>query len=388
MEIVFSIKLLPQSLYTHAYEFLMSVSLNAKTSICLLVSILMYFSAFAGPSYALRAQTPPVLFTANDTPTASVCEYTVEELYVVIDDMVGSMEPNLGAVAHDSIEQMRLRLNQIAESGTFVASAIIGEWVPEPYATLDEKLKALLAGTHSRPDSINTLCHWIASRYPFGDHDPLSDTRSLDSTWHLMNQGNIQGQCSDFSTFFSKIVEQYFAGWGVPIQFQSSADTALSLGGTGDPSHVWVGLAQDNGKIWAVCDPTLGGIVKDSQTDEALSLDDILVALRDQDKSLHVSIQHPASSLQAFGMCVPTVMLVDTESLTYFNTPVEVVEGHWLGLDTPSPLRIPYWLKKGLPRFTFMNVYLDMRHGWSSLSQHALDVAKKVQRLYRIPVND
>ncbi len=111
MEIVSTIKLLPQSLYTHAYEFLMPVSFKAKTSICLLVSILVYFFGVCRPSYAPHRQIPPVLYTATDTPTSPVCEYTVEELYVVIDDMVGSTwNLNLGAVAHDSIQQMHLRL--------------------------------------------------------------------------------------------------------------------------------------------------------------------------------------------------------------------------------------------------------------------------------------
>ncbi len=184
-------------------------------------------------------------------------------------------------------------------------------------------------------------------------------------------------------------MERYFAGWGVPIKFQSSADTVLSLGGTGDPSHVWVGLAQDNGKIWAVCDPTLGGIVKrfpDGQS--PISRMRYWWPCATKTKSLHVSIQHPNSSLQAFGRCVPTVMLVDTENLIYYNTSYGASGRPLVGIGLPFAFAHPVLAQKRVAPFYVHECVF----GHAPRLEFAFTTyggsGKKVHRLYQIPIND
>ena len=292
------------------------------------------------------------------------------------------MLDNYGNIVKDSVESMCSVMNDAFLSKTFFVPSVSLAWIPENIS-FNDKLKSILKGATTRTDSIDNICHWIASRYPFGDPDVDTNfaNRSIDSTWNLMDQGNLSGLCGEFSVFFAKIVESHFPAWGIPVRFFSAADTSLTQGGRGLPSHVWVGLAHENGEVYAVCDPTLGGVVKDRPTGKLLSLKEVMDFLRNPENAFRPYIQTVISSFQTYGpLCVPYIMLIDRETPIYYNTPIEIVEGHWRGLDASSSHCAPYWSKRGFPRATYMNVYLDM----NSLAgpEYANDTLQKVREVY------
>lgn len=338
----------------------------------------------------LAAQSNIILFPA-DTPQAPCSILTIEqkdEILLFINQIPESMVGNYGEIVKDSALGQRRILIQMLENGTFFKSTTTKNWTPEPYPTISAKLNALLENSTTQADSINTLCHWIAKRYPFGepDPDPAFEQRSLDSTWTLLNHGNVYGLCGEMTSFFSKIVHTYYPGWGSPIQFSSFADTSLTRGGTGSPSHVWVGLSKENGKIWAVCDPTLGGLVKDSETDTPLTLDEVILFLQNKADCWRLKIDKEGPSFQVYGEgCIPALLLKKPEApLYYYASSSGIVEGEWKGLDDSPSLSIPYWHSKKLPRDTFMNVYLDIRDIWSN-STGSEQLVKSIKQAYLAP---
>ena len=265
-----------------------------------------------------------------DSLISNVCANNVspELQNEILSSVKTNILENYGDIVKDSVESMCARMHEAFLAKTFFVPSINMPWVPETIS-FNDKLKSILEGATTRTDSIDNICHWVASRYPFGDPDVDSNfaNRSLDSTWKLMNQGNLSGLCGEFSVFFSKIVESYFPAWGVPVQFYSVADTSLTLGGRGLPSHVWVGLAHKDGEVYAVCDPTLGGVVKDGVTGKLLSLNEVFDFLRSPEKAFRPYIRTVLSSFQTYGPhCVPYIMLVDRETPIYYNTPIEVVK--------------------------------------------------------------
>lgn len=330
---------------------------------------------------------PTSVVAQSDTLVSSdkMCAEIPTELQnEILTSVRTTMLTNYGNIAKDSIESLCSAMSKAFLAKNFFLQTIDGAWTPESIS-LEDKLKSILKDSNTQADSIETLCHWIGSRYPFGDPDvdPNFAQRSADSTWNLMDHGNLRGLCGEIASFFSKIVESRFSHWGTPIQFCSVADTSITHGGRGLPSHIWIGLSKEDGEIYAVCDPTLGGVVKDNPTGKLLSLSEVYRFLCDSDNALHLYIQNTTSSLQTYGAgCIPSIMLMDNTTPVYYNTPIEIVEAHWRGLDASSSHCVPYWHQKGLHHTTYMNVYLDVDKVWAP--QYAADLLQKVQQRYHL----
>lgn len=206
----------------------------------------------------------------------------------------------------------------------------------------------------------------------------------------------LRGQCGDYATFVAKVASKHFPTWGYPVVLSGRSDTSIPGAGQ-QPSHIFVGFAKRNGKIWLVADPTIGGVLRDGTTGNPITYDVFRTWIHHKKKSLRVSVDPAVTTVQMWGQCVLSSMLKDTVGLEYFSTgilaadsfPADITRGHWFTYGESGGSQYSYyteyWKAAGYPRNCIYNIYDHLEYGGGLLFGRQV-IARRIMNRYGFPV--
>lgn len=148
---------------------------------------------------------------------------------------------------------------------------------------LAEGFESLPKRSRSRLDSLRVLTNFVYTLYPDKEDESGYKPADCDSLANLLYRGVVGGECGDISDFENAIIRRYFPHWGEPVLIQAISDSNQS----GEPddwaviSHVFAGIADYDGKVPILFDPSNNIVWFDSLTGDAISLDSARIFLRD-----------------------------------------------------------------------------------------------------------
>lgn len=267
-----------------------------------------------------------------------------------------------GALAYDSIEARISTLNQMALNGTlFIEPTLVKKHKPTKI-TFTGWLTTLFSNATNTADSIDAVCYWIGSNYAYGYTDSELIHKEAPEIYESVVNGERYGQCSDYSIFLAKVSET-FPGWGTANVVHVLSDTTITKG-DGSPSHVFVEYTNKDNVVWCLADPTLGGIVRNSQNGTPVDVETIRKCLFDTTTAGCLYINKVKQSVTIAGPFIYRITVADTlypikRYVIDAKKNIGITIARWRSFDDPVmySVMVSYWKKKGFARMTYMNLY-------------------------------
>jgi len=243
-------------------------------------------------------------------------------------------------------------------------------------------------------DSMMVVVNYIYVLYIYDARNAVTST-NIDSLAGLMAEGILRGQCGDLTHFTNLVITELFPWWGCGVELNSNSDS------TGTEScnvaHVFLGLANTQGVITAVLDPTVNAIWVDSLNGNPLPLAMADTLLLDSGRAWRVTKryvntygQYHSETGPMSQPCVFGVEFTEEQALqlkAYWlaqesQDSIWIIKGPWPNFDS-QPKYAYFWNELGFPSNKWANNLLIIR---SAVCSNPV-VGALVQQRYGFTVN-
>ncbi len=243
----------------------------------------------------------------------------------------------------------------------------------------------------TRLDSASRIVNYVFTHYAYGSNSVLdpSDYYSapMEDIGNHINDNSLAGLCNDLAHFTGLLLTDLFPEWGTPVDLYSQPVDGKGF------AHCFEGLANSEGVIYMVLDPTVNGIWIDSQTGQSLNLD-VLRSFLSEPTLAHRVIKYSSTVFgrhrKSFqdGRFVFSIDFNSPKSLSAL--PVAAMPGYYIitgdmiADDDPNnfgfkQLLMPIWRQKGYLASTWANTTLEI----NNIRCENEDIARAINRKYR-----
>jgi hypothetical protein len=274
---------------------------------------------------------------------------------------------------------LKQTLYKWASAHEFFVDASLGTAMPLEKRNVAKDLANAFPIKCSQLDSMALVVNYVYVNYTYDQSTEPLETDNVDSIATLLAQGNLTGVCGDQSSYLEKIIQKLFPWWGYCIQLNSSSamDSDISICII---SHAFVGLANKDGEVMVVLDPTINGIWVDTLSGNALTLKECRVLLKNpytawrviKYKSTFFGKYHSQWSDSPYELLSIQFSSFDgiVAHAVQGRTSSYIITGPWIDMDDiRSPMRLArdfYWKALNFPTMTWANNMLIIKYGWCS----------------------
>jgi hypothetical protein len=268
---------------------------------------------------------------------------------------------------------------------------------------LEQAFQSIPQSAKSHLDSLEIITNFVYYIYPYEQPNQTLNYSDCDSIARLLNEGLLCGLCSEISHFEALIISKFFPSWGVPVELTANTD---SIHQPSDQeccvSHVFVGIANYDGEIITLLDPTINAVWCDSLTGKTVSLDSARIFLWDSLRAYRIikkqsSFFGPYHSEPMYdgSLCEFTIMFTPgfTDVPLAYNIDDSnknfLMRGPLINFDyrdavRGNPQQDFYWKAKGVPPsgWGWQDNLLFLRSG---VCQDEV-IRKKISLRYKFPV--
>lgn len=317
------------------------------------VYVLLAVCLFSGSIYAV---------SVHEEEDYNLCSsYNAKAIDVLLKSSAQHLRQEYGHHAQDATNAFINNLMRMYKENTLLLQ-LPAEGFAADTTGMERQWQRVFKTAGNQTDSIEAMCGWIAANMINAEHQPDLLTAPAEEIYNACVQGNGSGDANNFAVFLARISKAY-PHWGEPVVLTAVVEVEDTAHGP-TQRHSWVGYALPDGRIWCVADPVNGGVVRHTQTKQALPLDTIRQWLTKAESAKQISLRSAPVSRQSSTACVFSFLLRSADGAVYMSPPGSeegfVKATFYTPADTghyTNQLMAPVWQKKKMPTTLFFNYY-------------------------------
>ena len=353
---------------------------NHVLKIIVLFLLFLFQSTFAQRSSFVQSDDKVQQSNTTLVERSSEIEPATVTIHYTLSDTINHYIELIALSLKDCPDKMFLKdsLMALSKLPNFFVDAKIVDGMPVTKRNVRKDLSgAFKTMTHkSQKDSIALVVNYVYANYIVDDpYEIQRELENIDSIATLLSEGLMSGHCGEETRYLSQIIAQVFPWWGYGIEFCANTDT---LSKNCNVSHIFLGLANKNGEVKIILDPSVNGIWMDSLTGHLLSLKEGKEFLLNPQTAWRVckySSTHFGKFHSEKGDGPDKILGINFSSANGITAHAVVgqpdnyvIRGAWRNFDDENALMTQFnehcWKQLNFPRMTWANNMLTIRSAW------------------------